>query len=1204
MIIQNYKFVDAHVFVETLNKAFENIVRIVTVSSPTEITTGWLITDILVVIPNYLGKSDNSFLCYPYNRNSIDTFPIKAKIVYAVPSSGVTDQPTLLQLEIPIKTDPLIMQLENSRINDQIIIPQYPQGNPFLNLSFGRIINVDAKWINYDADTTGGSSGSPILNVQTGKIVAMHISASREKNLNIGLSIGKILELLKSSDQWNDINRLHKITMLNNIKIESYSIQYKKEWKDIQIQAALSWNIDSTRLSKEQIDDLKPYIIDSSSQYWTMKIGDRRSILESQPLERLKNEKIKLAENEIGQNVINRILQGGPFNIEQIDVKELPYWLQAVRWFAGLDPSLPSSAEVNKVLERKKIRSQFSNLGGINFKGRASELKTLQQWYEHENTGPLMISGIGGMGKSALIGHFALSLPLETPIILLDFDRPDIAPDDAWSVLNILSEQIEIQTEGFVAPQKLDSWEIMATQMGEAFSKVLPVALTPLIILDGFEVAQHVKQYSEIWKLLELFIEECSRLKIIVSGRAKVSSLSLKKKDAVFLPLTELQPLDVEQLLEQHGITKKELVREITKIARGIPILLKLAVQYVETGGQLEKLPVSLPKKLIEGYLYQRILDRVIDVELKPICRKALVLRKLTANIITEILADSIPPNLSADHVFEGLSREMGLISENEQLYNSSMIISGQSNFLQLRPELRTAVIKLLEIEDPNMVTDIDSKAVKFYLNKIDDNFENRAELIYHLLRSGDLKNAKIYWQTECAPLLIYASDDLNDSLSTERIWLQEMIGQVISEKQDDIKIWELESFKQIKNLLERTHYTAVAEILKQREERSENSLLILYDAFSYWIDSNIPAAIELLNKSKPDNVNIAKNQYLFWAFLEVQLGNRTKADYLLSLIEKIDLTNPVEYKIESLALQAARIRLTVNLTREIELAKLIKDNDNYQEIEFLGLINARDVILPDLAEKLSGKLTLESWGSDFNLPVNKKDLDGFYNQIFKFAGNFGKQWITQDADNLESLFFKNNTLIDTFFETFRSTNKKRQSFQLPQIIELALLGDFRWKLATSKLILVDFANLASQEKDDLDPLKWSIIATLAAFRNQDMNVITEGYNEPSIDSFLKRVLRNNLRSISPPLSKSRLNILMDFINFTNLIDSDQKSTIELINILLHQNDNTSNNYYSLKTVAFLDDEIVISLFLYFYGPDPLEMLCRRVIGLPDNYKF
>ena len=53
------------------------------------------------------------------------------------------------------------------------------------------------------------------------------------------------------------------------------------------------------------------------------------------------------------QLAIDRILDGPPYRIEQIDEQALPYLLQTVRWFADVEPELPTPEAVNRTLERK-----------------------------------------------------------------------------------------------------------------------------------------------------------------------------------------------------------------------------------------------------------------------------------------------------------------------------------------------------------------------------------------------------------------------------------------------------------------------------------------------------------------------------------------------------------------------------------------------------------------------------------------------------------------------------------------------------------------------------------------------------------------------------------------------------------------------------------------------------------------------------------
>jgi hypothetical protein len=99
----------------------------------------------------------------------------------------------------------------------------------------------------------------------------------------------------------------------------------------------------------------------------------------------------------------------------------------------------------------------------------------------------------------------------------------------------------------------------------------------------------------------------------------------------------------------------------------------------VEEGGEIDKLLTELPKALVEGFLYQRILDRVIDPILKPVARDALVLRSLTEAMIPKVLGDTVPEGLDAPEVFSRLSLEMGLVGDETDPQALSVMLAGKT---------------------------------------------------------------------------------------------------------------------------------------------------------------------------------------------------------------------------------------------------------------------------------------------------------------------------------------------------------------------------------------------------------------------------------------------------------------------------------------------------------------------------------------------
>ena len=80
--------------------------------------------------------------------------------------------------------------------NKEIAIIQYPEGN--LEYSFGEIKNIDRYEIIHTASTKHGSSGSPIILVNTNKVVGIHKGGDKKKYENYGYCIGPIYNFFKN----------------------------------------------------------------------------------------------------------------------------------------------------------------------------------------------------------------------------------------------------------------------------------------------------------------------------------------------------------------------------------------------------------------------------------------------------------------------------------------------------------------------------------------------------------------------------------------------------------------------------------------------------------------------------------------------------------------------------------------------------------------------------------------------------------------------------------------------------------------------------------------------------------------------------------------------------------------------------------------------------------------------------------------------
>lgn len=1237
------KILSVSKFVEGLQRASLGIIRFSQGDPTSGYCTAWLITDTLVIVPAFLvpdktGSSESLYYCQLASNNNeqIQADPIPG---LSTPSNKKDVRLLRLRKAMPERVQALNLDYKSLRVGEQIFVMQYPGGRPELKFSMGHLVNIEDQWLNYDADTEPGSGGGPIFNTNW-TVIGIHTRNNSDRNINQGLSLASIINELRSLPEWSEIIQFHNIADVSAMRgeLEKQSNLPTAPINKAQLAAVVRWNfVPEKTIPVEEQNQLKShFVIDSSGKHYGLRANERQRIIRAAgSLETLRVARGKEEIDHPGQRVIDRILQGPPYYLEEVEDSLLPYWLQAVRWFAEVEPSLPTPAEVNRVLERRRVHSRLQAIAGNDFQGRKDELNQLQNWYLGDEVKPFIITGIGGVGKSALIAKFALGLPKNTLLLWLDFDRADLAPDDALSVLRLLSDQVMVQLDGLQLPnfdevlQKTEEeLEIALDKAVDEFGSALAKAsVATLLVLDGFEIAQHVKQHRKIWQLLESILSQTPKIRIIVSGRAPVTDLVLHNRPANTLYLKGLSREDAKKWLQEHDMNDNFVLERVVDISDGIPLVLKLAVQLVATGDQIADIPQNLPKALVEGYLYQRILDRIVDPSLKDIAKDVLVLRSLNTQIISEVLADNIPDELDAQEVFSRLSQEMGLVRGDEVNSLSHAIILGEEvGVLRIRQEVRSATLKLLEIDNAARIHTINERAANWYSQQNLEIVENAAELVYHRLQLGDIPGAELVWRDECAPLLLYAEEDLPQEARAEREWLR---NHTVNSSffGSSLEAWEKEATERIRNVLERGLIHLVPEILKEREDRSAASPLILYDAWNKWQTKDLAGARAILASAGKASGIIERDRIVLGALLASLTGEQTNADKLLKQIEEPNRwAERQNGMLEALAVKSARIRLTVNLETELQLYSLIRDNNESSTIigTLRQILSPSDVVLPDLCELIRESMIQESLYTPLTVPLNLSDLKDFSKQIqaenpvetkmflflksiFRKAQKTQQQWSDDDLE-LSRLVTKLSRFIPNLSESMLKNMRlilegPHEKKIITLGLHLARLGRRRWRFATTSLFLANACEIALKRQEVLDPLSLSVANTLAAFRGHKLGVrINEKYF-PRLDSVLDATLhinRKNLQIFLSAPSKNQATLAKEIL----LQTKGNKETNKSLLLWLEEKSSGFSNGEIADITNFLlrvKEEEKRSILLYLLGPDPLEILCRRIIGLPDN---
>ncbi|HEX2834184.1 MAG TPA: serine protease [Thermoanaerobaculia bacterium] len=919
------------------------------------------------------------------------------------------------------------LQFESVEVDDLVLLPQYSNEDQPLLVSFGSLRAVAEPTLSYDADTLPGSSGAPVLD-SSFQMIGVHFASDTRVNLNVGITRAAFVDLLRSSSLWERIKDYHRIADVAAASAAVLSDAPPREPErsdELLLRAALRASIDPTTLSEEDAEELRPHIADSSAPSWVLSSGTRTSVLAAAgSLDALRPYAPKPAEtqNEPLQRVILRVLEGPPYDLTRISEEELPWWIQASRWFAGVSPELPTPAEVTRVLEQRRVRSRLARIASKDFTGREKELQLLQHWWTDEER-PLSLTGIGGIGKSALVARFASTLPDATLLLWLDFDRADLAPDDAPSILAAVAQQAVVQFDGFSSDDlDFEKWQESAKTLGRRMEEKSNGPA--LLVLDSFEAAQYSTRYEDLWPVLEAIASEMPSLHLIVTGRAAVPTLQLRGEHALAIDLKGLDAKDARQWLHDRGIADDAVLEQLLPMLGGVPLNLRLALRVFERDRRIPDVPKNTPPEMVSGFLYDRILDRV-QPALKPLAKAVLVVRRITADMLVPVFGEAVD-GLTAEtssRWFADLTREMALIEGTD--------------VLRLRAEVRRPSLKLLQGIERPFVETLDAKAEQWYAaperNAASDP-EIAAELVYHRLRLGNLSGATEAWRDGSRPFLLDAGDELPPP-SLE--WLQARLGVIEGASVEAHAAAAANVAERVRSARGRRKKGLVAQILSTEKsrgaERPYASGLVFHEAYEQWKDGNAAAAMDALEEGGDAPAMIGRDRNMLRALLLAKRGDVAEADELLARYEEVQSwTDGPAPTTNALAVRAARIQLTVDLDTELDV---LASEDHFDLTPF-------DVVLPRLQNVVSSmSFGLESTPTMKVLNVDEPE------QIRSYVDHcWKKRRISDDGPN-ERL--------------------RKQAMR-------------RWRFAGTTSFLAEAAALAV--KPEQTPLEASIVGILALF--------------------------------------------------------------------------------------------------------------------------
>ncbi|MGO4630650.1 trypsin-like peptidase domain-containing protein [Streptomyces sp. 2RAF24] len=580
------------------------------------------------------------------------------------------------------------------------------------------------------------------------------------------------------------------------------------------------------------------------------------------------------------------LLSGAPPTAAEPDVEELSDLLQAVLWLRhvpGTEGLLPDAEDVQRRLERARLLQPMRLLVENTFHGRIRELDALRSYLAlpaEPAEPPVLIHGIGGIGKSTLLAKFLLdslreSAPEGFPFAYIDFERPTLSIQEPATMIAEAARQLGIQYPAHRAAfdaladrcgetaaaqrgerNQLDElYQLSATRatLGRDYSAgfharasaheqelarelaelVARAVATPagqmdpplLLALDSFEQAQYRGSpvMSRMWAVWTALRAAYPRLRYVVAGRAPIDHPA-KVMTPRTMALGELDEPAAVELLMSSGVDDEDVARNLYDRVGGHPLSLKLAARTAvvlgEESASLGELLTTLPSR--RRYFHHKVDQMLIQGTLYDRILKHISDESVRALVQAGLALRVITPDLVREVLAEPAGLTVTSASEAGLLFGKlvsrlDLMESAGPQAIRHRSDLRTIMLRLSDSARTDLMRAVDIRAVAYYAAR--EGPSARAEEIYHRLRLGENpRTVELRWEPGVESYLVDADHDMSPRSAA---FLLARIGghvpdQIMAEA--DQEDWERIAAREVEDLLTQGYVEAAAERLAERQ--------------------------------------------------------------------------------------------------------------------------------------------------------------------------------------------------------------------------------------------------------------------------------------------------------------------------------------------------------------------------------------------------